>query len=263
MKLSERERKVLTNRLIEWIQEMNKQTGGTGIVIGISGGKDSSVVAALSCEAVGRENVFGVLMPDGHQRDIADAYEICEHLGISYSEIDISPMTQAFYRSIETSALVESMSKTTTLNLPARVRMTLLYGVSQSIEGSRVINTSNLSEDWVGYATIYGDTAGAYSPLATLTTDEVIQVGQTLQIPEKFLVKAPADGLTGKEDEEILGFTYETLNRYIREGIIEDDHIKETIDRMHRLSRFKFKPIPIYHSGLPILADDIEKIYQS
>jgi len=136
----------------------------------------------------------------------------------------------------------------------------LLYGLAQSLNAV-VINTSNLSEDWVGYATIYGDTAGAFSPLGQLTTEEVIALGRTLGLSEKFLVKAPSDGLTGKTDEEVLGFSYPLLNRYLREGICEDEAIKERIDRLHRQSRFKFLPIPMFEAPYDILAEDIAHIY--
>ena len=140
--------------------------------------------------------------------------------------------------------------------------MTLLYALAQSLDAV-VINTSNLSEDWVGYATIYGDTAGAFSPLGQLTTEEVIALGRTLGLSEKFLVKAPSDGLTGKTDEEVLGFSYPLLNRYLREGICEDPAIKERIDKLHRQSRFKFLPIPMFEAPYDILAEDIAHIYDT
>jgi NAD+ synthase len=140
--------------------------------------------------------------------------------------------------------------------------MTLLYAISQSIDNSRVINTSNISEDWIGYATIYGDTAGAFSPLGMLTSDEVIQVGEFLGIPSKFIIKKPSDGLTGKIDEDVFGFSYEVLNKYIREGICEHADIKEKIDNMHEYSRHKFLPIPMFNVTLPIKAKDIANVYK-
>jgi NAD+ synthase len=140
--------------------------------------------------------------------------------------------------------------------------MTLLYAISQSIDNSRVINTSNISEDWVGYATLYGDTTGAFSPLGMLTSDEVIQIGDFLGLPSRFLHKKPSDGLTGKADEDVFGFTYEVLNRYIREGICEDENIKKRIDNMHRYSRHKFLTIPMFQPFFPIEAKDIANIYK-
>ncbi len=154
------------------------------------------------------------------------------------------------------------ISKQTRLNLAPRVRMSLLYAVSQSIDDARVINTSNLSEDWIGYATLYGDTAGAFSPLGMLTSHEVIQIGEFIGLPEKFVIKEPSDGLTGKTDEDVFGFSYHVLNRYIRKGTIDDKEIKDKIDRMHKYSRHKFLPIPMYQPGLDIKANDIANIYR-
>ncbi len=263
MELQKDKIETMIQKLIEWIREMMKAAGGSKAVIGISGGKDSSIVAALCVKALGKENVIGVLMPDGIQKDIDYAYEICRFLDISHATVPINPMTQAFLDSLEIirDELIPSVSKQTKLNLPPRVRMTLLYAISQSIGGSRVINTSNLSEDWVGYVTTYGDTTGAFAPIAMLTTDEVIQVGRYLDIPEKFLVKPPEDGLTGKTDEDVLGFFYDTLNKYLREGIIEDKPTKGTIDLLHKSSRFKFLPIPMFQPDLPMRAVDIADIY--
>ncbi len=246
------------NDLTHWVREQMEKIGATKAVVGISGGKDSSTVAALMVHAIGKDNVFGVLMPDGEQKDIDYAIELCKALDIKHEIVSIDKITSRFKESL---SFLPDISKQTILNMPPRIRMTMLYAISQSIPGSLVINTSNLSEDWIGYATIYGDTTGAFSPLATFTTDEVIQLGLSLGLDEKFVVKPPADGLTGKTDEEVIGFSYEVLNRYIREGVIEDSAVKDKIDRMHRISRFKFLPITMYHSNLPIRADDIAGIY--
>ena len=264
MKLSNEALKKITIDLIEWIKESMISTGGEKAIIGISGGKDSSVVAALCVRALGKKNVIGVLMPDGIQRDISDSQDICKVLGIESIEVNIEEMTKPFLNALKLidKNICPNISEQTILNLPPRVRMTLLYGISQSIDNSRVINTSNISEDWVGYATVYGDTAGAFSPLGTLTSDEIVQIGQYLQIPTKFIVKKPSDGLTGQTDEDIFGFSYEVLNKYIREGICEDENIKAKIDNMHKYSRHKFLPIPMFDSALPIMAKDISKIYR-
>ncbi|MDR7856637.1 NAD(+) synthase [Tissierella sp.] len=264
MKLSSEALKNLTNDLIQWIKDSMVKNGGDKAVIGISGGKDSSVVAALCVRALGKENVIGVLMPDGIQHDISDSKEICKVLEIESIEVNIEEMTKSFLHALKDidKGLIPDVSKQTKLNLPPRVRMTLLYAISQSIDKSRVINTSNISEDWIGYATIYGDTAGAFSPLGMLTSDEVIQVGEFLEIPSKFIIKKPSDGLTGKVDEEVFGFSYEVLNNYIREGICEDEDIKEKIDSMHKYSRHKFLPIPMFNAALPIKAQDIANIYK-
>lgn len=264
MTLNDKAIEEMTEEIVEWIRDMMLKTGGKSIVIGISGGKDSSVVAALCKEALGQDNVYGVLMPNGPQKDISFAREICDLLKIRSIEVPINTITDSFYKALSAGkeGFYDEISEQTKLNLPPRVRMTLLYAVSQSIDSSRVVNTSNISEDWVGYATIYGDTAGAFAPIGMLTTDEVVQIGRHLGIPEKFIVKPPEDGLTGKTDEDVLGFSYQQLNTYIREGKIDDESIKGKIDKMHKNSRFKFKPIPMFDADLPIRADDIDGIYK-
>lgn len=265
MKLSQNNLKDLSISLNSWIKDKTDSAGGNKAVIGISGGKDSSVTAALCVKALGSENVIGVLMPDGVQPDIDDAIQLCDILEIPYIIADISPMTTAFkelIRSIDKKHIKE-MTDQTRLNIPPRVRMTTLYAISQSIDNSRVINTSNLSEDWIGYSTIYGDTAGAFSPLGMLTSDEVIQLGRYIGLPEKFIIKIPSDGLTGKTDEDVFGFSYDVLNKYIREGVCEDKAIKEKIDSLHQYSRHKFLPIPMFYPVLPIKAKDIAGIYKS
>ena len=252
----------ISEALITWVKAQMETIGAKNAVVGISGGKDSAVVAALMAKALGKDKVYGVMMPDGEQSDISYARELCDFLGIHQKELSIKGITEAYWalmREVE-GEWCQEVSQQTRLNLPPRVRMTLLYALAQSLDAV-VINTSNLSEDWVGYATIYGDTAGAFSPLGQLTTEEVIALGRTLGLSEKFLVKAPSDGLTGKTDEEVLGFSYPLLNRYLREGICEDEAIKERIDKLHRQSRFKFLPIPMFEAPYDILAEDIAHIY--
>lgn len=243
-----------------WISMMMKKIGGKKAVLGVSGGKDSSITAALMAKVLGKENVIGVLMPDGEQNDISFARDICSHLGIRSMEADICDVTSQFKILLKNVMDVE-ITRQTTLNLPPRVRMTLLYAISQSVPESRVINTSNMSEDWVGYATVYGDTAGAFSPLGMLTTEDVIELGRLMNIPEKFLVKPPSDGLTGKTDEEVLGISYEAINKYIREGIAEPKD-KELIDTLNKFSRFKFETIPMFNPNLPVVPEDTSKIYK-
>lgn len=229
------------NDCVLWIRDFFEKNGkGCNAVVGISGGKDSSVVAALCVEALGRDRVIGVLMPQGVQPDIDAAYLLVEHLGIKHYEINIQNAVEAVLKSI--SALPET-SRQTRINLPARIRMTTLYAVSQSVNG-RVANTCNLSEDYVGYATRYGDGAGDFSPLSDLTVTEVKEIGRVLGLPEKLIEKTPIDGLSGKSDEENLGFTYAVLDRYILNGEISDLEVKEKIDRLHRLNRFKLEAIP-------------------
>jgi NAD+ synthase len=254
----------LTLDLTNWIKKKMKDSGGKKAVIGISGGKDSSVVAALLVKSIGAENVIGVLMPDGVQRDISYAEELCYFLDIKCTTVNIKPMTSQFLKQIDKidRDIISETSLQTILNLAPRVRMSLLYAISQSIDDSRVINTSNLSEDWIGYATLYGDTTGAFSPMAMFTSEEVVQIGEFIGLPKKFVFKDPSDGLTGKTDESVFGFSYEVLNRYIREGTIEDKDIKDKIDRMHKYSRHKFLPIPMFNPNLQIKANDIANIYK-
>jgi len=239
--------------LLEWMDERMRACGGKTAVIGISGGKDSSVVAALSVAAYGRENVYGVLMPDGVQPDIDYSQDLVAELGIPHCTINIHSAVRGVLDEMEAAGF--EPSRQTVVNLPSRVRMATLYAVAQTLPGGIVINTSNLSEDWVGYCTIYGDSAGAFSPLGMYTTEEVIAMGRVLGLPEKFLVKPPSDGLTGLTDEDNLGFTYHAVNEYIRRGVA-DPEIKEQIDRKHRTSRFKFQTLPVYQNGLPMVIED-------
>ena len=202
----------VTNQCIIWIRKFFEENGkDCNAVVGISGGKDSSVVAALCVAALGKERVIGVLMPCGKQQDIYMSYKLVQHLGIKHYEINIQQAVEAITESI---AFLPEMTEQAKTNLPARVRMTTLYAVSQNMNG-RVANTCNLSEDWVGYATRYGDGAGDFSPLCNLTVTEVKEIGKVLGLPEELVEKTPIDGLCGKTDEENLGFTYAELDEYI------------------------------------------------
>lgn len=238
---------------VQWIRDFFRENGeGCNAVLGISGGKDSSVAAALCAEALGTERVIGVLMPDGEQPDIDMSVLLTEHLGIRNYTVNIHDAVQAVKE-----ALPFGMSEQSRINLPPRIRMAVLYAVSQSNNG-RVVNTCNLSEDWVGYATRYGDAAGDFSPLSGLTVQEVKAVGRELGLPEALVEKAPSDGLCGKTDEDNLGFTYAVLDRYIREGIIEDPETKERIDALHRRNLFKLRPMPFFDPHIGVLAGEGE-----
>lgn len=259
------EKEAWANTTIEleaWIAERMQEIGTNKAVIGISGGKDSTVVAQLMVRVLGAENVYGIIMPDGEQADIEYAYDICKHLGIHYQMLDINGVTSAFQELIvaASGAFQFEEQDQTRLNLPPRVRMTLLYAVAQSLDAA-VINTSNLSEDWIGYATIYGDTAGAFSPLGMFTSEEVVTLGRYLGIPNHLIEKKPSDGLTGKTDEDVFGFTYAVLNHYIRTGEIEDEAVKKSIDHKNKVSRFKFKTIPMFDPKLPIALEDEAGFY--
>ena len=244
--------------LLDWMRAQMKACGGKTAVIGISGGKDSSVVAALSVAAYGRENVVGVLMPDGVQPDIDYSNGLVDVLNIRHYTFNIHGGTSGILD--EMARVGIDASRQTKVNLPSRIRMATLYAIAQSVDAGIVVNTSNLSEDWVGYCTIYGDSAGAFSPLGMYTTEEVIALGAELGLPERFLIKPPSDGLTGKTDEDNLGFTYHAVNEYIRKGEV-DPAIKEQIDRKHKVSRFKFQTLPVYQNGLPIVLPEETDYY--
>lgn len=232
------------NSIVEWIREWFENNGcGCNAVIGISGGKDSSVVAALCVEALGNDRVIGVLMPELKQDDIDDSYRLVKHLGIQSYTIPIALPVSSIYNQLIHAGI--KISNQTGINLPPRIRMSVLYAVSQSLNG-RVINTCNLSEDWVGYSTRYGDSVGDMSPLSKLTVQEVKSIGQVLGLPKDLIEKTPSDGLSGKTDEDNLGFTYEVLDRYIRTGKCEDEGIKLKIDELHEKNRFKLEPMPVF-----------------
>lgn len=233
----------IKNECVEWIKDFFEQNGqGCNAVVGISGGKDSSVAAALCVEALGANRVIGVLMPQGEQHDIDMAYLLVNHLGIKHYEINVKDAIEGVLKNMPENLNVSVQSR---VNLPPRIRMSVLYAVSQSVNG-RVVNTCNLSEDWVGYSTRYGDAAGDFSPMANLTVTEVKEIGRVLGLPDVLVDKVPIDGLCGKTDEENLGFTYAELDRYIRTGEIDDIAKKEIIDRKHKLNLFKLQLMPTF-----------------
>ncbi len=243
-----------TSDAAAWIRDFFEENGkGCNAVVAISGGKDSSVTAALCVEALGKDRVFGVLLPRGEQKDMDAALKLVTHLGIRYTIMDIGPACDAILGQMKEN-LDEEISEQTMINLPARVRMTATYAVSQSMNG-RVANTGNLSEDWVGYSTRYGDGAGDFSPLCRFTVQEVRAIGLELGLPEDLVFKVPIDGLTPYTDEENLGFSYDQLDRYIRTGVCDDPDVKENIDRRHRNNLFKLELMPAYEHQGPVKAD--------
>ena len=235
------------NDCVDWIRDFFEKNGnGCNAVVGISGGKDSSVVAALCVEALGKDRVIGVLMPCGEQQDIDCAYSLVTHLGIKHYVVNIKDAVEGLKASLPDDL---ALTEQTVNNIPPRVRMTTLYAVSQSCNG-RVANTCNLSEDWVGYSTRYGDSVGDFSPLSRLTVNEVKQIGYVLGLPRELVDKTPIDGLCGKTDEDNLGFTYAELDKYIRTGEIEDEAKKASIDRKHRMNLFKLELMPCFEPNL-------------
>ena len=236
--------KKVKNDVVEWIRDFFEENGkGCNAVVAISGGKDSSIVAALCVEALGRDRVVGVLLPQGVQKDIDVSRALVSHLGIRNYTVNIEKCFNGLIEELEKE--VPEVSRQTVTNLPPRIRMAATYALSQSVNG-RVANTSNLSEDWVGYCTRYGDSAGDFSPLCRLTVQEVKAIGRELGLPEMFIEKVPVDGLQQKTDEENLGFTYAVLDRYIREGVCEDPETKAKIDRLHEMNQFKLQLMPCF-----------------
>lgn len=231
------------NQCVEWIRDFFEKNGkGCNAVLGISGGKDSSIAAALCVEALGKDRVIGVLMPCGEQHDIDMAQLLVDHLGIRHYVVNIKDAVEGLMKNMPADLEISQQSKT---NLPPRIRMSTLYAISQSCNG-RVVNTCNLSEDWVGYSTRYGDAAGDFSPMSNLTVTEVKEIGRLLELPDVLVDKVPIDGLCGKTDEENLGFTYAELDRYIRTGEIEDLDKKKLIDTLHERNLFKLQLMPCF-----------------
>lgn len=234
---------------VQWIRDFFEENGkGCNAVVGISGGKDSSVAAAVCVEALGADRVIGVLMPNGVQADISAAYLLVNHLGIKHYEVNVKAAIDAIKDAVgsaKSSSEPIELSTQSAVNLPPRIRMSTLYAISQSVNG-RVVNTCNLSEDWVGYSTRYGDSVGDFSPLSHLTVQEIKQIGRVLGLPEELIEKPPIDGLTGKTDEDNLGFTYAVLDRYIRTGEIDDPVTKELIDKKHAANMFKLQLMPSF-----------------
>jgi len=237
----------IKNECVAWIRDFFEKSGkGCNAVVGISGGKDSSVVAALCVEALGKDRVIGVLMPYGDQHDIDCSYALVDHLGIKRYVVNVKAAIDGLKAAMPEELELSAQSVT---NIPPRIRMTTLYAVSQSCNG-RVANTCNLSEDWVGYSTRYGDSVGDFSPLSRLTVAEVKQIGHLLGLPYELVEKTPIDGLCGKTDEDNLGFTYAELDRYIRTGEIEDEEKKRIIDTKHKNNLFKLELMPCFEPDL-------------
>jgi NAD+ synthase len=231
-----------TKFVVDWIRnKMNSFNMNSKAVIGISGGKDSTVMAALCVKALGKDRVIGVRLPNGRQYDIDDARRVCDILDIQSYEININVAYDDMIAAIENR--VDTPTEACAINLAPRIRMAYLYAVAQTIGNAFVVNTCNLSEDWVGYSTWHGDSAGDFSPLAKYTSEEVVAIGDYLGLPSALTHKTPADGLCGKTDEANLGFTYHELNEYIRGRAEPRPEIKELIDRKHEANLFKLQPL--------------------
>lgn len=241
--------KRVKNECVQWIRDWFEENGkGCNAIVGISGGKDSSVVAALCVEALGKDRVIGILMPNGWQGDINVAIDLCKVLHIAYHTVNIHGAYDSIRREVK-GELNDLWRLQASTNLPARLRMCVLYAMAQNLNG-RVANTCNLSEDWVGYSTRYGDSVGDFSPLSNLTVTEVKKVGYECGLSGWFIEKTPIDGLCGKTDEDNLGFSYAVLDKYIRTGEIENMEVKEKIDMMHEKNLFKLQLMPSFKPTL-------------
>lgn len=263
---------MLTNQCVDWIKNWfeNESGGAKGVVIGISGGKDSTVVAGLCVKALGKDKVLGVLMPNGEQPDIDDSIAICEHLGIDYKIVNIGPVVQAMVDVVESDSTkfydfgwadyednnplsldeFVKLNPHTLTNIPPRIRMTTLYAIGQEL-GYRVVGTGNASEAYVGYFTKWGDGACDFNPIGNLTTEQVIAIGDELGLPYDLVHKTPADGLCGKTDEDNLGYSYADVNAVMDYGSCGDEEIDEKISKAYIYSQHKRNPIPKFAS--PIL----------
>lgn len=236
----------MKDKVIKWIKDYFNKNDNCKAIVGISGGCDSSVVAALLCEAIGRDNVIGVLMPCGIQYDLDVSQALVKHLGIKYHIINIHEPVINLNNLIENEFGYDpNKVDAYKTNTPSRIRMTTLYGIC-ALYGGRVANTCNLSEDYVGYSTKFGDAAGDFSPISAFTKTEVKALGRELGLPSMFVDKVPEDGMSGKSDEEKLGFSYEVLDNYIRTGEISDLKVKERIDYLHKINMHKILPMPAY-----------------
>lgn len=203
----------IKDEAIDFVKQYFAKSGNeqTKVVIGISGGKDSSVVAALCCAALGKDRVVGVMMPNGIQSDIADSQKLCEFLGITHYTININDAYNGLTNEIKKQLNANDTPSQYNTNTPSRLRMSTLYGVAALLGNARVSCNGNLSERLAGFFTLYGDGAGDFAPLAYLFVSEVVQLGLDLGLPEDLVRKAPSDGMCGMTDEDKLGFTYMDL----------------------------------------------------
>lgn len=230
--------KYQSEKIVEWIRDWFENHSGNakGIVIGISGGKDSTVVAALCAKAIGKDKVFGVLMPNDHQSDIEDSIKVCQTIGIGYKIVNIGDIYAEILSTLRLEDIILSFHTRT--NIPPRIRMTILYAIGQELS-YRVAGTGNASEAFVGYFTKWGDGAYDFNPIANLTVEQVVEVGNAIGLPYELVHKTPSDGLCGKSDEENLGFSYEDISDYMNFGSCKNEEIANKIKKMHEYNAHK------------------------
>lgn len=235
-----------TKQVISWIQDYYSANPQGMAVIGISGGKDSTVAAGLLTQALGVDRVVFVLMPNGQQSDISDSYQVLDFLKVPEKNrrcINIGPMYQAALTALGYKE-GDSISSVVTTNLPSRLRMSILYAIAAEYPGARVVNTCNRSEDYVGYSTKFGDAAGDFSPLGELTVREVLEIGDDIGMPANLVHKAPSDGMSGSTDEDKLGFTYRELDDFLLGTGTPCEETVAKIEHLHRINLHKLLPMP-------------------
>jgi len=248
MRLNKMDIKKIKQDMVAWVKDYFKKTiPGASAVVGISGGKDSSITSSILKEALGRDKVVAVMMPDGVQSDIEDSKELAKAVDLKNITVNIGPVTEAFIKAVNEGLKEQGleMSKDARINMPPRIRMAVLYAVAQSLEGGGLVaNTCNLSEDYVGYATKFGDAAGDFSLFANLTVEDVLKLGdECSDVPQHLVHKTPSDGLSGMSDEDKIGFKYAELDKYIKTGEAPAE-LKEKIERMHKANLHKLEPMP-------------------
>ena len=263
----------ITAEVVDWIQKWINANGNelTKVIVGVSGGKDSSVVSALMVKALGKDRVIGVMMPNGEQKDISDSQTLVSHLGIKNFTVNIAQAYEGLQSAFAVAGVVDadenaffdenkklmndSFSPVFKTNTPARLRMATLYGIGAQIGNCRVANTCNLSEDLVGYSTFYGDAAGDFAPINKLTTEEVVAIGDYLGLPSSLTHKAPSDGMCGKTDEDNLGFTYHEVNELARKNIKAENAEKILAKYKANLFKVKIIALPCYRPNLPLFLE--------
>lgn len=229
----------VTEALIKWIRDWFDENGkDCNAVIGISGGKDSTVAAALCVKALGVDRVIGVMLPDGIQADIRDSIDVCKFLGIKNYTLNIRSMIDESFKALRSCGI--EITEQCRQNIAPRERTKMIRAVCQC-ENGRMINTCNYSEDYIGYFTVGGDGDGDVAPLANLTKSEVVAIGHYLGLPRHLVDKVPSDGLCGKTDEDNIGFTYDALDRYIRTGTSGNAGVDKLICIKHEANLFKLQ----------------------